>query len=157
MQSLLPYLLMIHSAIRYVILLLALIVSIQSLMGMMTKKTFNGGNRIAALILLIFCDLQLVFGLWLYFVKGWPQAFGSGNVMADPYKRFWAVEHSVSMLIAIILVHVGYSITKKQIDSERKFKRLFWCAFIALAIFMAMTPWASKMVVGRPNVPQLHS
>lgn len=157
MQSILPYVLFVHSTIRYIILLLALVVAVQSLLGVMTKKTFKGGNRVAALLLMIFCDLQLLFGLSLYFMKGWPQAFGSGNVMKNPVTRFWAVEHSVGMLVAIILVHIGYNVTKKTINDEAKFKRLFWCSFVALAIFMAMTPWASKPVVGRPNIPQLHS
>jgi len=107
-----------------------------------------------ALFLLICCDIQLLLGGALYYFKlinnGMLQA---GNVMKDAYARFYAVEHSLSMVVAIILVHVGYSVTKKNMDSDRKFKRLFWCSFIALALFLAMIPWEGKQVVGRPNIP----
>lgn len=150
----LPYLLYIHSILRYFILLFAAITAFQSLTGMMGKKPFRKSNRIPALVLLIFCDLQLLLGLVLYYYKIVETGvLKSGMVMKDTYSRFFAVEHSVSMVVAIILVHVGYNVAKKNMDDDRKFKRLFWCSFIALAIFMAMTPWAAKQVVGRPNIP----
>jgi hypothetical protein len=149
--------LFIHSILRYFILLFALIVVIQSLTGMLGKKKVNATNKRMALFLLICCDLQLLFGLFLYFTRGW---FGvltaGGDVMKDSFKRFWAVEHGVGMIIAIILVHVGYSVLKKHMDDDRKLKRLFWCSFIALGIFFATIPWEGRQVVGRPNIPSMH-
>ena len=64
---------------------------------------------------------------------------------------------SVGMIVAIILVHIGYSVAKKPMDNEKKFKRLFWCSFVALCIFVAMIPWEGKQVVGRPNVPAMNA
>ena len=153
-----PYVIYIHSILRYFILLFAVIVVIQSLAGMMGKKKFLKTNRIIALFLLICCDIQLLLGLFLYYFKiiG-PGVLKSGTVMTDTANRFWAVEHSVSMVIAIILVHVGYTFTKRNMDDDRKFKRLFWCIFIAMGIFFAMIPWEGKQVVGRPNMPTLHT
>lgn len=157
MQSSVPYLIYIHSILRYFLLLFAVIVVIQSLVGMMGKQKFLKSNKMPALMLLIFCDLQLVFGLVLYYfqiiAKG---VLSSGTVMKDTASRFFAMEHSVSMIIAILLVHVGYSVIKKNIDDDRKFKRLFWCSFIALAIFVAMIPWPGKQVVGQPYIPVMH-
>ena len=152
-----PYLLYFHSILRYFILLFAVVVVIQSLAGMMGKKKFAKSNRQGALVLLIFCDLQLLFGLALYFMKGWVTVLTSGGAMANTYNRFWSVEHGVGMLVAIVLVHVGYTATKRNMDDDRKFKRLFWCSFIALVIFVATTPWAQKQVVGRPNIPVMSS
>jgi hypothetical protein len=158
MQPYLPYILYVHSILRYFILLFAIIVVIQSLVGMMGKRQFKKPNKMMALFLLIFCDLQLLLGLALYYYKlVAPGVLQGGNVMKDTYNRFYAVEHSTSMILAIILVHIGYSVTKKNMDPDRKFKRLFWCSFIALAIFLAMIPWEGKQVVGRPNFPVLQS
>jgi hypothetical protein len=151
-----PYIIYLHSILRYFLLLFAVIVSLQSLMGLMGKKAFKPGNKTAALLLLIACDLQLLMGLALYFGNGWNKVLTAGGAMKNPYSRFYAMEHSLAMIIAIVLVHVGYSIVKKNTESERKFKRLFWCSFTALVIFMAMTPWTAKQVVGRPNIPHLH-
>jgi hypothetical protein len=148
--------LFLHSILRYFILLFAVVVTVQSLVGMMGKKKFKSVNKQLALALLIFCDLQLVLGFVLYYTsivaKG---VLSAGNVMKDVYTRFYAVEHTVAMVLAIVLVHVGYSVTKKNMDDDRKFKRLFWCSFIALGIFMAMIPWQGKQVVGRPNIPHM--
>lgn len=151
----LPNILFVHSIIRYLILLFALIVSVQSLLGMMGKKEFRKSNRMMALFLLISCDLQLVLGLALYFMKGWANVLTSGIDMKNTYNRFWAIEHSIGMLVAIFLVHLGYNFIKRHMDNDRKFRRLFWCSFIALVIFMAMTPWEGKQVVGRPNIPSM--
>ena len=153
-----PYLLFIHSILRYFILLFAVIVVIQSLIGMMGNKKFQKANKMMALFLLIFCDLQLIFGLSLYYFKIIAAGvLQGGNVMKDVYNRFYAVEHSVGMIVAIILVHIGYTVTKKNMDDDRKFKKLFWCSFIALAIFLVMIPWEGKQVVGRPNFPVMQA
>jgi uncharacterized membrane protein len=154
MQTSSAYLIYFHSILRYVILLLAVVVVLQSLVGMLGKKTFQKGNRMTALFLLISCDLQLVAGLVLYYYKVIATGLlKSPDLMTNVASRFYAVEHSVSMIIGIVLVHIGYNVTKKSIGDEAKFKRLFWCSFIALAIFMAMIPWPGKQVVGRPYIP----
>ena len=155
MQSNINYFLYFHSLLRYFILLFAIIVVVQSLVGFMGKKVFKNGNRQTALVLLICCDLQLVLGLILYYFKGWVNAFSAGGVMSNPVTRFWAVEHGVGMTVAIVLVHMGYSVAKKNMDDDRKFKRIFWFVFVALAIFVATIPWEGKQLVGRPNVPHL--
>jgi heme A synthase len=158
MQPYLQNVVFIHSLFRYFILLFAIVVAAQSLIGMVGKKEFQKANRIMALFLLIFCDLQLVLGIALYYYKliasGLMQ---SVNVMKDPFTRFYAVEHSVSMVLAIVLVHIAYSDAKKSMNADRKFKRMFWCSFIALAIFLAMIPWEGKPVVGRPNFPSMQA
>ena len=157
MQSQLHYFLYFHSILRYLILLFAVIVVVQSLVGVMGKKEFKKGNKTMALVLLICCDLQLLMGLVLYYFRVYTAGMlGGGDVMSNPVKRFWAVEHGVGMLIAIVLVHLGYNVTKKNMDDDRRFKRLFWFVFVALAIFVATIPWEGKQLVGRPNIPHMN-
>jgi len=146
-----------HSILRYFILLFAVIVVIQSLAGILGKRKFLKSNKMGALALLIFCDLQLLLGFALYFLKGWASVLTSGGAMANKYNRFWTVEHSVGMLVAIILVHVGYAAAKKNMDDARKFKRLLWCVLIALIIFVGTIPWAQRGEIGRPNFPVMSS
>lgn len=152
-----PYVLFFHSSLRYFILLFAVIVVIQSLVGMLGKKRFGKNNKTFALLLLISCDVQLVIGLILSKTHGWFSALGTPGLMKNAGLRFYAVEHPVGMVIAIVLVHVAYSISKKNIDDNVKFKRMFWYVFIALAVFFATIPWQGRPVVGRPNMPSLSS
>ena len=150
-------LLFLHSIIRYLILLFALIVSLQSLISFMGKKPLKKSNKAMALVLLICCDIQLLIGLVLYSTKGWLSALtAGGGLMKNPVSRFWAVEHGVGMVVAIVLIHMGYTFLKRKMDDDVKLKRLFWCAFIALAIFVTMTPWEGKQAVGRSNIPTMH-
>lgn len=147
-----------HSILRYFILLAAAIVVLQSIVGVLGKKKFQKINKQIALFLLIFCDLQLVIGGLLYYYKVVEGGLLSGGgMMKDTYRRFYGMEHAVAMVIAIALVHVGYSVTKKNIDDDRKFSRLFWCSFISLVLFTAMIPWQGRQVVGRPNIPHMGS
>jgi len=141
-----------HSIFRYVVLLTTLIVFVQSLMGMMGKKEFTPGNRKGALFMMISCDIQLLLGLVVYMMGGFASGLGNGG-MANHYSRFYGMEHPLSMVIAIVLVHVGYSAAKKNTGSDRKFKVLFWCSLLALLIFLAMTPWAGRADIGKPMFP----
>jgi len=148
------YLLSLHSILRWLILLFALVVIIQSLKGMVSKGKFGSANKRFALFLLICCDLQLLFGLALYYTKGWFNVLQTGTAMASKTNRFFSVEHSIAMLIAIILVHTGYSAAKSNIDDDRKFKRLFWYVLIALVLIIAMVPWPWSQVT-RPLLPNM--
>lgn len=155
MHHMSAYLTFFHSVLRYVIILAAIIVCVQSLVGMLQKGAFKKSNKTGILLLQIFCDLQLLFGLFLYYTSGFLYTDKKGIDMHNHYSRFYLVEHPVSMIIAIILVHIGYKVAKKNIDDNKKFKRLFWYVFVALVIFMAQTPWQGKLDIGKPNIPQL--
>jgi len=152
-----PYIIYLHSVIRYFILLFALISTILGLAGVLSKKDYRKNLRTSSLLLMIFCDLQLLLGLSLYYLKVVAAGmFSGGDLMTDPGKRFWAVEHSFGMIVAILMVHLGYNFVKRTEKTDKMQKRVFWCIFIALAIFVAMIPWQGKQVVGRPNVPVLN-
>lgn len=156
MQSYMQHFIFLHSILRYFILAFGLLVAASSLVGMLGKKEFRKSHKMSALGLMIFCDIQLLLGFILYYQKVIASGMlSAGGVMKDTYSRFYAVEHSLAMVIGIVLVHVGYSVTKKNMDADRKFKRLFWCSFIALGLFLAMIPWEGKQVVGRPNIPHM--
>lgn len=107
-----------------------------------------------ALLTMIMVDVQLLLGLSLYYMKGWFDMLKSGTLsMGDTYQRFWAIEHLIGMLVAIILVHIAYSSTKKDIADGKKFRRIFWFTFIALVIMMVTIPWPFREIVGRPLFP----
>ena len=153
MRTYLDYFPAIHSILRYFVLIFTLITAVQSLMGMMGKKEFGKGNRKTALFMLISCDLQLLVGLAVFYLNGHILMLKKGEAVANHYSRFYTIEHPIGMILGIILVHMGYNVTKKIMDSDRKFKRLFWFSFIALVIFIAQTPWPGKKDVGKPLFP----
>ena len=147
-------LLHLHNLLRWLVLLFALLVIFRSVSGMGGNKPFAAGDRKMALFLMITCDVQLLLGLALYYFRGWFTVLTSGgDVMSNKYNRFFAVEHLTGMLIAIILVHIGYSTVKKNIDDRTKFKKLFWFVTIALLVILFTIPWPFRELVGRPLFP----
>lgn len=146
-----------HNIMRWVVLILLLVTIVKSASGMNGGKSFSSGDRKSALFLMISVDIQLLLGLYLYFTSAWGikniQNNGMGNVMKDSVGRFWAVEHIVGMLVAIILIHIGYSTVKKNIDDTAKFKKLFGFTLIAAIIIFATIPWPFRAGIARPLFP----
>ena len=56
--------------------------------------------------------------------------------MKDPTARYWLVEHNTAMIIAIVLITLGRSTSKKMTDSQSKHRRMFIFNLIALAIIL---------------------
>jgi hypothetical protein len=147
--------LILHSLLRWLILIFALLTIVSGLRGMGGGRTFGKVDKRNALILLICCDIQLLAGLALYFGNGWFTMLttNGATVMKNTAQRFYAMEHNVMMIIAIVLIHIGYSSIKKNISDQSKFKRLFWFTSIALVVILAAIPWPNRTLIGRPLFP----
>ncbi len=139
-----------HNLFRWLILFFALVTLINSITGMTGKKPFTGGTKKVAMFLMISCDIQLLLGLGLYFMGPWWGLLTGGTAMSDKVNRFFTVEHTIGMIVAIVLIHLGYAATKKDIADGVKFKRLFWFTFLALLIILGTIPWPGRELIGRP-------
>jgi hypothetical protein len=146
-----------HSILRWLVLIVALWAIVKMASGRGGKKSFTNADKRPALFFLIIMDLQLLVGLYLYFAGPWGfkniQNQGFGNVMKDSVSRFFAVEHLLGMLIALILVHVGYAATKKNVPDQKKFNKAFWCFLIAFILILASIPWPFREALGRGWMP----
>lgn len=135
----------IHSILRWAILILLVMTIAKAFMGMQRKTAFTNGDDKSSLMLMIVADSQLLLGLVLYIFGALGikniQNQGMGEVMKNSYARFFAMEHILMMLIAIVLIHVGRSRTKKAVSDEAKHKLSFWFYLIALLLILASIPW----------------
>ena len=123
-----------HSGFRYVVFVLVLVAIIQSLLGWLGKKPYTPVNRKINLFALISAHTQLLIGIILYFKSPYVQ-FNSGT-MKDSTIRYFTVEHWVMMLIAIILITVGHSKSKKLVLPESKHKTVAVYYIIALLVIV---------------------
>jgi heme A synthase len=64
--------------------------------------------------------------------------------MKDKLTRYWTVEHITGMLIAVVLITIARSTSKRMTDDVAKHKRLFIFNLIALVIIVA-TIYSGKM------------
>jgi heme A synthase len=132
-----------HSHTRWLVMvtaILAIALPFLNASGEVNKK-----SKLPALAFMIMCDIQLLVGLILYF--GYSpfgiDAFQNGMsfVMKNSMVRKIAVEHLILMLLAIVLVHIGYVKAKKASDNAQLKKISTRFFGIALIVILAAIPW----------------
>ena len=128
-----------HSGIRWIVLILLVAAIVNALMKWQSGKEFTERDKKLNLFALIGTHVQLLIGLGLYFVS--PKVIFAGESMKDAVNRFFLVEHLSMMLIAVILITIGYARSKRQADSTKKFKTSFIFYLIGLAIILYSIPW----------------
>lgn len=141
------FVLLLHSWLRWVVVILAVLVLFRALMGVMNKSSFTATDNKTSLFFMISCDVQLLIGLLLYVFLSpiTATAFQDfGVAMKDPALRYFAVEHLSMMLIALVLVHIGRSRSKKAATDLAKHKALLIYYGIAVLLMLASIPWTTR-------------
>ena len=128
-----------HSSWAYLALLLLVIVVVNSLMGLTSKREFTAKDRKIALFGLIATHLQLVIGLVLYFMS--PLGFALLGEMKDAAIRLTSLEHPLINILAIVLITIGWSKHKKAADSAAKFKSITLFYGLGLVLILSRIPW----------------
>lgn len=136
-------LLHVHSLLRYILLILIFISIAKSFSGWVGKKQYLQDDKNFALFTLIAAHLQLVVGLGVYFMSIEVKAAlaNMSAAMKNSELRFWSVEHILMMVIAIALITVGYSLSKKGKTDEAKHKRVAIFFLLALIVIFFAIPW----------------
>lgn len=135
-----PQLLLTHSYVRYFVFFLLIIVIVKSLIGLINKKPFTKTDDKIGLFLLMCTHLQLILGLVLYFVSNAVQ-FGPDTMKAY---RYWTVEHIFGMLVAVALITIARTTSKRMSVDAHKFKRLFVFNTIALIIIVVVIQMSGR-------------
>ena len=125
-----------HSGLRWVVLAL-LIAAIVAAYQKMSKKDTTVSKQ-PFLFNLIGVHVQLLLGFALYFIS--PKVSFVEGFMKITALRFFAVEHLSLMIIATIIITIGYSKGKRQ-EAPKRYKTLFIFNLIGLIIILAAIPW----------------
>jgi len=148
------YTIIIHSILRWAVLLFGFWAVVKAIGGITGKKNYGGSDNKAGLFFMIFCDIQLLVGLVLYFGNPWFEMLKTHthDVMKNinGMSRFFSMEHALMMIIAWLLVHVGRSMVKRADTDAQKHKRSLIFFGIALLIIIAMIPWPFRAEIARP-------
>jgi hypothetical protein len=124
---------------------------------MTSKKAFEASDKKIWLFTMIAAHITLLLGLyqWLlgrYGLFTYVKPEGV-SMMKDPYLRFFQMEHPVSMILAILLITLGYGMAKKNVDDQTKYKKAFRYFVLALVLILAAVPWPFRELVARPLFP----
>ncbi len=134
-----PILNALHSYNRYFLFAALVFVLYRSISGWLGNKPYEKADNTAGAALLGFTHLQLVLGLILYAgVSPYTKAAFAdmGAAMKNPMLRYFAVEHMVSMLIAVVLIQLGRTLSKKAANDNSKHRKVAIYTGIATLIIV---------------------
>ncbi|MBP9690413.1 MAG: hypothetical protein KBE91_12420 [Bacteroidia bacterium] len=134
----------IHNILRWGVLLAGLYAITKAALGVINKRDFTKTDNISQAIFVGFCHAQLLIGLILYFIS--PRvsealANGMGAAMKNADARFMAVEHISTMVIGIVLIQVGRTLSKKQTVALAKHKKALVFFSIGFVLILSRIPW----------------
>jgi hypothetical protein len=137
---------------RWIVFLAAILALVNAVRSLKAPSDTKLPGRLYDTLFMASVDLQLLFGLILYFgaspfTRDALEDFGAA--MSNSQLRFWAVEHPFGMLVAIAFVRIGRIVAGKAAtpESARK-KRLIWFV-LAILVMLVTIPWPG-MPNGRP-------
>jgi hypothetical protein len=147
-------LVILHSWIRWIVLVTALIAIVRGIRGKTARAPWGPADDAAGRWFVTSLDIQMLIGLALYFflspytMSAWSNM---GEAMRDPMLRFFAIEHLVGMIGGTALVHIGRVRIRKAADPQRKHTLAVVFFAIALLVIAASIPWPF-MSTGRPLI-----
>jgi len=135
--------LIIHSSLRWLILITLFVHLYCIYTGYFRNKPFSKFNKIFSHITVGFVHLQFVVGLYVYYTSEKISIFFENikESMSIYELRFFAVEHSSIMLLAIILITIGSFKSKRIEDERKKYKIQMIYYTIGLILILASIPW----------------
>lgn len=133
-----------HNLFRWLVLITLILAVFFAFTGWIKKREWKKNDNLTGLILTIFMDIQFLVGIILYaFVSPVTKiAFNDfGAAMKNPELRFYAVEHILMMIIALVLVHIGRAKSKKATAPWKKHRAAAIFYGISLLLILAAIPW----------------
>jgi uncharacterized membrane protein YozB (DUF420 family) len=144
-----------HSILRWVILLLALLILVRAANGLSFKRGYTQSDSKINMWFTSAIDTQVLLGIILYFTSSLTttalQDFSSA--MKNPLQMFFGVEHVFAMVLAMIAAHIGRAMIKKGADAPAKHRRTILWVAITIVIILIAIPWPFYGEVGRGLLP----
>lgn len=133
-----------HNIVRWIVIATGAVAVVLAMTGWSGTKPMVPKVRRWGALFVAAIDLQIVLGLILYLVVSPITSAAFQNMavaMKDHEMRFFTVEHTTYMLIAIIAAHVGSALSRKGRTDARKYRGAVIGYSISLLVILAGIPW----------------
>lgn len=146
------FLLALHSLVRWFVLASLLFAIYRGYRGWLLKKPFSKLDEQVRWITATIAHIQLIFGLWLYFISPIVSYFlhNFKDAVHNRQIRFFGMEHITMMLTAIVLITIGSAKAKRKTTDIAKFKTMAIWFTIALLVILSSIPWSFSPLISRP-------
>ncbi len=147
-----PTLLAVHNLLRWLVLAAMLIAVARSINGWISNRSFSRMDGMVRHWTATLAHIQLVIGVWLYLISPIVgplfQDFSTAVHLREP--RFFGMEHSLMMIVAITILSIGSAKSKRKAADRDQFKTMAIWFSIALVIVLVNIPWPFSPLVSRP-------
>jgi hypothetical protein len=136
---------MLHSGWAYITLIILIFAVVNAIIGLNSKKEFTDKDLRISLFTLIVAHIQLIIGFIAFFMSAQFEYVldnGMGAAMKEPVIRLFVVEHPLMMILAIVLITMGFSKHKKQNTDKGKFKTIALYYGLGLLFVLSRIPWS---------------
>lgn len=123
-----------HSGLRWIVLLLLVYNIINIVMARSSNRALTAKDTKISLFGMTSVHIQILIGLILYFIS--PKVQFSANTMSNDVLRFFTMEHTLGMLIAIVLITVAHRRVKSGSAAGG-----FWYYVFGLLVILVSIPW----------------
>ena len=145
-------LLLLHSYNRWLVLISLVFTIFRSYQGWLRHKHFTKFDDRTRHITATIVHIQLLLGLWLYAISPLVSFFLHHFEEAEKEReiRFFGMEHSSMMLVAVVLISIGSAKAKRKAADKEKFKTMAIWFSLGLLIILSSIPWQFSPLVSRP-------
>ena len=146
-------LLALHSLVRWFVLISLLYAIYRSYSGWFSGKVFSKTDNAVRHWTATIAHIQFMIGITLYFLspvvdyflKNFSQALHLREI------RFFGMEHSFMMLLAVAIISIGSANAKRKVDDRDKFKTMAIWFTVGLLVILSSIPWSFSPLVSRPS------
>lgn len=147
-----------HSLARWFVLTSLLFAIFRAYRGWILKKAFTKFENALRHWTATIAHIQLLLGLCLYFISPLVKYFLHNYTAAVHQReiRFFGMEHSLMMMMGIVVITIGSAKAKRKLTDKEKFKTVAIWFTIGLLIIVTSIPWGFSPLVSRPYFRQIH-
>ena len=145
-------LLVLHSIVRWLVLLSLLIALFRAWRGYANELPFTSTDNAVRHWTATIVHIQLIIGFSLYLISPLIKAFLASpkQTIGQLNLAFFGVIHFLAMLTAIVVITIGSALAKRRLTDAAKFRTmLLWFSAGLLLIFLAI-PWPFSPLANRP-------
>ncbi len=149
------YTLIIHSYLRYFVLISLLLSIYISINAFLTKKTFSTFHNKLRHWTATIAHIQLMLGMIVYSQSPMVQSYWKNPVSVAHLQEepsFFGIFHASLMFISVVLITLGSAFAKRKNSDQEKFKTQFIWFSIALVVILVAIPWPFSPLVQRSLV-----
>ncbi|MBB1149595.1 hypothetical protein H4K35_05515 [Myroides sp. NP-2] len=147
-------LLILHAVVRWLVVISLTTALGRSIYGYLNQRSFTRVDHILRHWTATFAHIQLVMGVMLYMKSPLVQYFWKNfsEAMQQLDLLFYALIHSLTMLIGIVVLTIGSALAKRKQTDREQFKTMGLWFGMAFILFLVAIPWPFSFFAQRPFI-----